>query len=46
VYYKNFFNRRSNPEKKQIKKWSRLKKEKLINSINLNLGEYVEIEKF
>lgn len=48
VYYENFFSiEEAILREKQIKKWSRLKKEKLINSINSNWVDlWIEIEKW
>ncbi|MGN6215103.1 GIY-YIG nuclease family protein [Parafilimonas sp.] len=48
VYYENFFSiEEAILREKQIKKWSRLKKEKLINSVNPNwIDLWVEIEKW
>lgn len=48
VYYENFFSiQEAIFREKQIKKWSRIKKENLINSINSNwIDLWIEIEKW
>ena len=48
MYYENFFSiQEAILREKQIKKWSRIKKENLINSINPNwIDLWIEIEKW
>ena len=48
IYYENFFSiQEAILREKQIKKWSRIKKENLINSINPNwIDLWIEIEKW
>jgi putative endonuclease len=48
VYYENFYSiQEAIAREKQIKKWSRIKKENLINSLNPNwIDLWIEIEKW